>query len=413
MPDTIVRRKTCRLCDGKDLKPVLKLAPSPLADSYIPENRLTEPQELYPLDLYQCGACGFSQMLDVVQPQVIYFDYIYETKSSLGLVEHFRGYAEDVLSRIAPKPGSLVVDLGSNDGSLLGFFKARGMKVLGVDPAREIARKATGNGVETWAELFDSGLADRIRKERGPAAIITVNNLYANVDDLFDMTAGIKKLLASDGVFVFESFYLADLMENMVFDFIYHEHISYFSVKPLQVFFRSRGLELIDAQRVPTKGGSLRYTAQLAGGPRKVAPAVAELIALEERLGIQKPEAFKAFNDRIEDAKGKLVSLLRDLKAQGKTIAGFGASPTTTTLIYHYGITDMFDYIADDNPQRHNLFSPGKHIPVVPPETLYERKPDYVVVLAWRYAEPIIAKLGRYRKQGGRFIVPLPEVKVL
>jgi SAM-dependent methyltransferase len=412
MPDTIVRRKTCRLCDGKELKPVLELAPSPLADSYIPEGRLREPQELYPLDLYLCGSCGFSQMLDVVQPQAIYFDYIYETKSSLGLVEHFRGYAEEVLNRITPKPGSLIVDLGSNDGSLLGFFKQKGMKVLGVDPAREIARKATETGIETWAELFDQTLAERIRRERGPAAIVTANNIYANVDDLRDMTKGIRKLLAPDGVFVFESFYLADLMQNMVFDFIYHEHISYFSVKPLVAFFRELGMELIDAQRVPTKGGSLRYTAQLAGGPRKASSTVAELTALEERLGLQKPESFRAFNQRIDEAKRELVTMLKDLKRQGKTLAGFGASPTTTTLIYHYGITDLFEFLCDDNPQRQSLFSPGKHIPVLPPQALYDRKPDYLVILAWRYAEPIIAKLGRYKEQGGRFIVPLPEVKV-
>ncbi|MBI3553538.1 MAG: class I SAM-dependent methyltransferase [Elusimicrobia bacterium] len=413
MQDTIVRRKTCRLCDGKDLKAVLELAPSPLADSYIPQSRLSEPQELYPMDLYLCGTCGFSQMLDVVQPQAIYFDYIYETKSSLGLVEHFGRYCDEVVKRIGLKPGSLVVDLGSNDGSLLSFFKKKGMKVLGIDPAREIARKATESGVETWAELFGSKLAEKIKREKGAAALITANNLYANVDDLFDITDGIKKLLAPDGVFVFETFYLADLMENMVFDFIYHEHISYFSAKPLKAFFAGRGMELVDAQRVPTKGGSVRYTAQLAGGPRKASPAVAELIAHEERLGIQTAESFKKFNARIDAAKNKLVSLLRELRAKGKTLAGFGASPTTTTLIYHYGITDMFDYIVDDNAQRHNLFSPGKHIPVLPPETLYERKPDYVVILAWRYAEPIMAKLGRYKAQGGRFIVPLPEVKVI
>lgn len=413
MPDTIIRRTSCRLCESKDLTLVLKLAPTPLADSYIPKERLAEPQELYPLDLYQCGSCGFLQLLDVVQPQAIYFDYIYETKTSLGLVEHFRDYAAETLMRIQPKPGSLVVDLGSNDGTLLSFFKERGMQVLGVDPAREIAKQATARGIETWAELFGTALAAKIRKERGPAAIVTVNNLFANVDDLSDMTEGIKKLLAPDGVFVFESFYLADLMENMVFDFIYHEHISFFSVKPLQSFFTRHGMELVDVEWVNTKGGSHRYTVQLAGGPRLVSPAVASLIAREDALGLHEPPAFAAFNARIEAVKRALSSRLSALKAEGKTIAGFGASATTTTLLYHFEITDLIDFIADHNPQRQGLYSPGKHIPVLPGEAIIERKPDAVVILAWRYADPIVRRLEPYRKAGGRFIIPLPEVRVL
>lgn len=413
MQDTVIRRTTCRLCESRSLDRGLSLAPTPLADSYIPSSRLSEPQETFPLDLYLCRECGFTQILDVVQPQVIYFDYLYETKTSLGLVEHFGGYAKDVLARVAPRPGSLVVDIGSNDGTLLRFFKQGGMKVLGVDPARAIAKAATEAGIETWAELFNQALAERIRAERGPASVITVNNLFANVDDLANMTRGIRTLLADDGVFVFESFYLADLMRNMVFDFIYHEHISYFSVKPLQSFFARHGLELIDAQPVRTKGGSLRYTIQLAGGPRKPSPVVASMIAAEEKAGICKLETLRAFSGRVDDSKNALTSLMRKLKAEGKMFAGYGASATSTTMIYHYGIGDMLDFIVDDNPQRQQLFSPGLHIPILSGTALDERKPDYLVVLAWRYVEPIKLKVDAYLKKGGRLIVPLPEVKVL
>ncbi|MBI5625217.1 MAG: class I SAM-dependent methyltransferase [Elusimicrobia bacterium] len=411
--DKVIRRRICRLCDGNKLEVVLHLTPTPLADAYIPREQLAETQEVYPLDLYQCHDCGFSQLLDVVQPQAIYFDYLYETKSSLGLVDHFKGYAAGTLQSLNPPEGSLVVDIGSNDGSLLSFFKSSGMRVLGVDPAREIAHRATEGGIETWPTLFDTQLAGKIRAERGPARIVTANNLFANVDDLHDMAEGIRALLAADGAFVFESFYLADLMQNMVFDFIYHEHISYFSVAPLMAFFKRHGMELIDAQRVKTKGGSLRYTVQLAGGPRKVSPKLGELISMEEERGIGRPASFKEFNARIEASKREVVDLLRKLRAQGETIAGFGASATTTTLIYHYGITDMLDFIADDNPQRQNLFSPGKHIPVLSPKSLQDKKPDYLVILAWRYVEPIMQNLESYRKQGGKFIVPLPELIVL
>lgn len=413
MSDTVILRTSCRLCGSKRLQPVLTLTPTPLADSYIPRERLSEPQPVYPLELHLCGDCGFTQMLDVVLPQVIYVDYLYETKTSLGLSEHFRSYAADVASRAGIKPGSLAVDIGSNDGTLLEAFKAQGMKVLGIDPAREIARRATARGVETWPELFDAALARRVVAERGRAAVVTVNNLFANVDDLMGMTDGIREILADDGVFVFESFYLADLIKNMVFDFIYHEHISYFSVRPLEKFFRQHGLELIDAQRVPTKGGSLRYTVQRTGGPRRASAALAQLSAEEREQGLDSPGCFRAFAARIDQSKSELTSLLRQLKADGKSIAGYGASATTTTLLYHYGIGGLLDFIVDDNPQRQNLFSPGLHIPIVSSQALLERKTDYVVLIAWRYVDPIIKKLGAYEAAGGHFIVPLPETKVL
>jgi len=410
---TVSRRDTCRLCGSGDLELVLPLVPTPLADDYVPAGLLKEAQPAYPLDLFLCRNCGFSQLLDVVSPEDVYCDYIYETTSSLGLVDHFKRYADEVLAKIDPPAGALVIDLGSNDGTLLRAYKNRGLRVLGVDPAREIARKATESGVETLAGFFTAELAQKIRADYGPAAIITANNLFANVDDLNDMTAGIKSLLAPDGVFIFESFYLADQIENMVFDFTYHEHLSYFSVKPLALFFRDHGMELIDAQRVPTKGGSLRYTAQLAGGRRPAAPSITELEANESRLGIHDPAAFRAFNDRIEAAKGKLRAMLSGLKAEGKTVAGYGASATTTTLVYHFGLGGDLDFIADDYPAKQNLYSPGFHIPVLAPEALYEKRPDYVLILAWRYYQPIIDKHSRYVESGGRFIVPLPDLKVI
>jgi SAM-dependent methyltransferase len=413
MSEDIYRRDACRLCGGRDLELVLPLKPTPLADAYVPAERLDEVQSIYPLNLFLCQNCGLSQLLDVVIPQVIYIDYIYETKSSLGLVEHFRRYADEVLSRIGPPEGALVVDIGSNDGSLLKFFQNRGMRVLGIDPAREIAQEATESGVETLPVFFTPELSRKIKDERGPAAIVTVNNLYANVDDLATFTRAIRDSLAPDGVFIFESFYLVDWMQNMVFDFTYHEHLSYFSVKPLEEFFRRHGMELIDVQRVPTKGGSLRCTAQLAGGPRSVSPSVAELIALETNLGIHDAGTFKAFAAKIDDAKNQTVSLLRDLKAQGKAIAGYGASATTTTLIYHFDLGDMLSYIVDDYSSKQGLFSPGHHIPVLSPQVIYERKPDYVLILAWRYAEPIMNKHQAYLEQGGHFIVPLPKIEVI
>ncbi|MEQ2010406.1 MAG: class I SAM-dependent methyltransferase [Limisphaerales bacterium] len=403
-------RDDCRLCHSRNLDLVLKLTPTPLADSYL---RTKEVQPSFPLDLYLCRECGFAQLLDVVQPQHIYLDYIYETVSSLGLVEHFDNYAAEVLGRIQPPPGALVIDVGSNDGTLLKSYQKRGMKVLGVDPAREIAARATAAGVETLAEFLTVPVARRIRQERGAAAIVSANNVIANIDDLDEIAAAIRELLAPDGVFVFESYYLGDLVQNMVFDFIYHEHISSFAVKPVALFFKRHGLELVDVLRVPTKGGSLRYTIQLAGGPRKAAPIVGELLALEAQQGLDQPEMFRAFNTRIERAKAGTLAVLQKLKAEGKSVAGYGASATTTTLVYHFGMGGLIDYLVDDYRAKQGTFSPGLHLPVLPSEALYERRPDAVVVMAWRYYEPIMRRHQKYSAQGGKFIVPMPELKIL
>jgi len=413
MSEVVHRRDTCRLCRGKRLDLVLPLTPTPLADSYIPTSRLPEAQQTFPLELYLCNDCGFLQLLDVVHPEAIYYDYIYETTSSLGLVEHFGKYAENVLNFIKPAKEALVIDIGSNDGTLLRFFRDCGMRVLGIDPARDIARKATESGINTLPELFTPDLARKIRKDYGPAAIITANNLFANVDDLDSFINAVKLLMAPDGVFVFESFYLVDWLQNMVFDFAYHEHLSYFSAKPLQAFFRRLGMELINVERVPTKGGSVRYTAQLAGGQRAVSPSVSELISLEIGLGTDRRDTYKAFAAKIDTVKRKLVCMLKDIKTRGKTIAGYGASATTTTLIYHFGLSEFLSFIVDDYLSKQNLYSPGHHIPVLHPTAIYERKPDYVLILAWRYFEPIVKKHQAFLDSGGHFIVPLPTVRIL
>ena len=413
MGSSVSRRETCRLCEGRNLDLVLPLKPSALADAYVPKELTGEVQETYPLDLFWCRDCGHLQLLDVVDPEILFRNYIYVTSSSPGLVEHFRQYANEVMRRVNPPAGSLAVDIGSNEGILLGFFQKHGLRVLGIDPAEEIAHKATEAGIKTLPAFFTSELAAQVRNEYGPATIITANNVYAHSDALADMTEGIRHLLAPDGVFIFEVSYLVDLMQNMVFDFVYHEHLCYHAVKPLTTFFHRHGLELIDVERVPTKGGSLRGTAQLMGGPRAVSPSVAELIELESSMGLDRAETYLSFGAKIDDVKRQLSALLHQLKAEGKTIAGYGASATVTTLIYHFELGEMLDFIVDDVEERQGLFSPGQHIPVLSPETLYERRPDYVLILAWRFAEPIIKKHREYLERGGHFIVPLPVIEVV
>jgi len=409
----VIHRTDCRLCGVRDLELVLRLAPTPVGDAYVKADRLHESQPTYPVDLFLCQGCGHAQLLDVVDQDLLYGDFIYRTAISLGLVEHFQRYAEDVLRRAHPSPGALVVDIGSNDGTLLRWFKTHGLRVLGVDPAHEIAREATAAGLDTLDALFTKELARRIRDEHGSAAIVTANNTFANVDALDDLTEGIRELLAPDGLFVCETGYLLDLVQQGLVDNIYHEHLSYFAVKPLEAFLRRQGLELIDVERLPTKGGSLRAIAQRRGGPRTVAPSIGELIAREAACGLDRAESFNTLATRVTRVGTELIGFLQTLKEQGKTIAGYGASVGVTTLLYTFQLGEVLSFLIDENPAKHHRFSPGHHLPVFPPPELEERKPDAVVILAWRYAEPIMHKHQRYLNQGGQWIVPLPEVKVV
>ena len=315
--------------------------------------------------------------------------------------------------RFALGAGDLVVDIGSNDGTLLGFFRKAGMRVLGVDPARQIAARASASGIETLAAFFDAALAQGLRARLGAAACVTANNVFAHVDDLGGVVDGVRALLAADGVFVFEVSYLVDVVEKTLFDTVYHEHLDYHTVRPLVPFFERHGMQLIDAVRVPTHGGSLRGVAQPAGGPRGPGPGVAELAAAEERLGLESEAALGRYGERIDAVGRELAALVRKLRRGGKRIAGFGAPAKATTLMHHFGLgADDIEFIVDDSPLKQGLFTPGLHIPVVSPAAIAERRPDYLLILAWNFAEPIMARHQAFRRAGGHFIVPLPSVSV-
>jgi SAM-dependent methyltransferase len=365
------------------------------------------------MDLFLCRECGHAEFPDAINPDLLYRNYKYQTSVSLGLVEHFGRYADAVLATVQPAAGSLVMDVGSNDGSLLKFFKGRGHCVLGVDPATEVARRATEAGVETLPTYFTAQRARELRADRGPAAILTANNVFANIDDLADFAAGIREMLAPEGVFVFETSYLLDVLANMLVETFFHEHLSYFSVKPLQAYFRRHGMELFDVQHVSTKGGSIRGFVQLAGGPRPVKPSVGMQISLEENAGLNRAEIFRSFHERMKEVKTGLHRLLAEWKQQGKVIAGYGASVGVTTLLFQFDLGGLIEFLVDDNPIRHGLYSPGQHILVLASEALYSRKADGVVVLAWAYLDPIRKKHQRFADRGGRFVVPLPEVRVV
>ncbi len=407
------RRDTCRLCDSRNLELVLPIKPSALADAYIPAAKLNEVQACYPLDTFLCHDCGHVQLLDVVDPRILFSHYLYVTSVSLGLLEHFRKYADEIVQKLRPPSGALAMDIGSNEGALLKNFKAHGLRVLGVDAAQNVAALANASGIETVTDFFTADLAHKLKHSHGVANIVTANNVFAHSDVLPDMADGIRELLAPDGVFVFEVVYLLDLVQQLTFDTIYHEHLSHHSVKPFQAFFRRHGMELFHVERNRSKGGSIRGFVQLANGPRSIAPCVDELIALEGKEGLHEAKIFHHLNSRLDKLKADLLRLLRDFKAQGKRIAGYGASASVTTLLHHFEFADFIDFIVDDDPRRQGLFSPGFHVPVVPAWTLAERKPDFVVILAWQYAGQIMKKNQAFLEHGGHFILPLPELKVI
>jgi SAM-dependent methyltransferase len=408
------RRDSCRLCGSADLSLVLGLTPTPPANAFVPETELGAEQAVYPLDVYFCNDCAHVQLLDVVDPKVLFENYVYVSGTSPVFVKHFDDYAAAVVERYQPvAAGGLVVDIGSNDGTLLGAFQRRGFSVLGVDPARDIAADATARGIETMADFFTSGLARAIRQDRGAASVVTANNVFAHADNLADIADGVASLLAPDGVFVFEVSYLLDVYEKTLFDTIYHEHLAYHSIKPLVPFFRRHGLKLASATRVDSHGGSLRGIAALADSTVAEDGSVAELIAAETAAGLDRAETLIGFASDIDAVGDELRQVLNSLKSAGKSVAAFGASAKATTLMYHFGIgPDIIDFIVDDSPLKQGLYSPGMHIPVVPSDVLYARRPDAVVILAWNFVGPIIKNHAAYRDAGGRFIVPLPTVEI-
>ena len=407
-------RTCCRLCESQELKEVFELNPTPPANAFIPESELNETQDCFPLDMHQCVDCGHVQLLTVIDSEYLFRKYIYVSGTSSVFVNHFQSYAESIIQDYGLRQNDLVVEIGSNDGTLLNFFKEKGMQVLGIDPATRIAKNTTKSGIETIPRFFNEHLAKEIRKDRGTAKVIPANNVFAHIDDLIGFVNGVRELLADDGIFVFEVSYLLDVYEKTFFDMTYHEHLSYHSVLPLKSFFESNYLQLIDAKRVGTHGGSLRGIVQKEGGLRETNDSIKDLIELELKFALNEPETWLGFKERIDKKGQDLMELLTDIKMKGNSISGYGAPAKSTTLMYQYGIdSETLDYIVDDSLWKQTLFSPGLHIPIVSSSILERRPPDYLLILAWNFAESIMDNLRGFSEAGGKFIIPLPDLHVV
>lgn len=413
MSVAVSHRDTCRLCESENVKLVVKLNPVPLAEKYTTESHEARNAPLFPIDLYMCRQCSHVQLLDVINSKNLWSDYTYHSGQTQGIINHFQEVADKIISKFKPTPNSLVIDVGSNDGTLLRCFKNAGYKVHGIDPAVEIAKKATESGIETTASVLTSQVAKDICNKYGCASVVTAFNVYAHADDLSDMTKSIHSLLSKDGIFVFEVQYLLDIVEKCLIGTIFHEHMSHHSLKPLIQFLDRHNMEIIDVERVSIQKGSIIGVAQMKGGSRKVSSSVTDMIRLEEENNLDKLVVMEEFNDRIEKNRAIARNLKETWKRQGMTVAGYGAARSGPTLMAQFEFDDVIEYIFDDHPQKVNRYSPGSGTLVVPTKELMMRKPDVVVILAWIHARTIIEKSKDYLMQGGKFVVCTPDVQVI
>ena len=410
----VIKIDYCRLCKSKKLKTVLDLGKTPPANSFLKKNQLNNTEDFFPLAVSFCSNCGHLQLTHVVSPEILFRDYVWVSSTSPVTVSHFEEYARSVFKEIKLKKGDLVVEMGSNDGVLLKPFKKLGARVLGVDPARNVSRRTIREGIPTLPHFFNVKVAKQIVKKYGNANVIAANNVFAHIHDLDEIIRAVQTLLDKDGAFIVEAPYTIDLLEKNLFDIIYHEHVSYLSVRPLDRFFKSFGMEIFDIVKTEVHGGSVRIFIKFRDAKYTIKKSVQKFIDLEKKLKLDDINTYRQFAKHIEKNKTALGKLLKKLKKENKSIAGYGAPAKATTLLYYFGIgTETLDFIADDSSFKQGLFTPGKHIPVTSPSEIYSRKPDYLVILAWNFARPIMKMHQDFKKEGGKFIVPVPKPNIV
>ncbi len=402
----------CRACDGTKLTTVLSLGTTPLANSLVEPARRAEPEPRFPLDLVLCEGCALLQITETVPPEIMFRDYRYFSSFSETMLKHAKTIADRIVKERDLGPSSLAAEIASNDGYLLKNYVGHGVPVLGIEPARNVAVVAEKNGVHTIVEFFGKELGKELAAKGTRADVIHANNVMAHVPDIRGVLTGAHSLLKDDGVFVMETPYVKPMLDHCEFDTIYHEHLFYWSITALGAVARSVGLEITDVEQLAIHGGSVRVFLQRAG-VTKASVAVTTLLAEERAWGVTRPEPYLAFAARVGGLKEELVTLLAKLKAEGKSIAAYGAAAKGSTLLNHFGIgANVIDFVADRSTHKQGRLMPGVGIPIVSAEELLARRPDYCVLLTWNFAEEILAQQSAYREAGGKFIVPVPKVTV-
>jgi SAM-dependent methyltransferase len=403
----------CRSCGGDRLATILSLGDMPLANALLRLEQLHDLEPTYPLVLAFCSECTLVQITETVPPEKLFREYLYFSSFSDTLLRH----AGDLVTRLIDtrrlNAGHLVVELASNDGYLLQYYQKRGIAVLGVEPARNIAEVARERGIPSVSEFFGEELAIALAGQYGCADVIHANNVLAHVADLNGFVKGVAVLLKPQGIAVVEVPYVKDLIDHVEFDTIYHEHLCYFSLTALNALFRRNGLRVQDVERVPIHGGSLRLFVVRAG-TQEPTQVVAELLRNEHDWGIDRLAFYADFAHSVQNLKASLSDLLLQLKRERKRVVGYGAAAKGTTLLNYFRIgPETLDFVVDRSPHKQGCYTPGTHLPIFSPDKLMHEKPDYVLLLAWNFANEILEQQTLFRQQGGRFIIPIPELKVV
>ena len=405
----------CRFCGSALHDTFVDLGMSPLCQTHIEPHQLNHMEPFYPLHAWVCRECFLVQLEEYVAPGEIFSDYAYFSSYSDSWVAHARRYAERMIERLGLGHESFVVEIASNDGYLLQHFVANGIPVRGIEPAANVAEAAVGRGIPTTVEFFGRESAREFAARHGRPDLLLGNNVLAHVPDINDFVAGMRTLLAPDGVITMEFPHLQQLMEQNQFDTIYHEHFSYLSFTVVERIFAHHGLTLFDVEELPTHGGSLRIHArQREDESKPVQAAVPALREREERLGFSRLETYRGFGERVKETKRALLGFLIDARRRGCTVVGYGAPGKGNTLLNYCGIrTDFLDFTVDRSPHKQGRYTPGTHIPILDPEAIRDARPDYVLILPWNLRPEIMEQLQYIREWGGKCVVPIPFVQVV
>jgi SAM-dependent methyltransferase len=406
-------KRGCILCGSARVQQFLDLGATALANQFIAARDLAVEETKYPLRVGFCRSCAHVQLMDSVPPLEMFENYLYLSSASTTLQRHLWELSDDVAERQRLGGGDLVIDIGCNDATLLLGFKRHGVRTLGVDPARNLAAWGAENGIERHTALFNAESAREIAERWGKASVITATNTFPHIQDLAGFIEGIKTALEPGGALVMEMHYLLDLVEQAAFDTVYHEHVSYWALGPMKRLFEANGMTITDAERIPLHHGQLRVFVQRAREGEARA-SVSELLEEEKAAGLDRLETYLGFAGKVDGLKRELRETLVGLAHDGKRVAAYGAPAKGNTLLSYLEIgPDLVEYIADRSPLKQGLYTPGTHIPVVPPDRLLSDRPDYVLLLAWNFADEIMEQQSEYLKRGGKFIVPVPEVRIV